>query len=53
VKIQLWRRQLHLFLVSGGGSEIFKIFPDSAAVALLFGRKSAAAAAAQPIGLHL
>jgi hypothetical protein len=34
--------RLYLFLISGGGLEIFKIFSVSAA-----------AAAAQPIGLHL
>jgi hypothetical protein len=33
--------RLYLFFISGGSSEIFKIFPVSAAVA-----------AAQPIGLH-
>jgi hypothetical protein len=35
--------RLHLFLIGGGGSEIFKSFTVSAA----------AAAAAQLIGLHL
>jgi hypothetical protein len=34
-------RRLRVFLIGGGGSEIFKIFTVSAAVA------------AQPIGLHL
>ncbi len=45
--------RLHLFLIGGGGSEIFKTFAVSAAAAVLFWKKSAAAAAAQPIGLHL
>jgi hypothetical protein len=44
--------RLHLFLIGGGGSEIFKTFAVSAAAAVLFWKKSAAAAA-QPIGLHL
>jgi hypothetical protein len=44
--------RLYLFLVSGGGLEIFKIFSVSAAAAVFFWEKSAAAAA-QPIGLHL
>jgi hypothetical protein len=44
--------RLYLFLISGGGLEIFKIFPVSAAVAVLFWEKSAAAAV-QPVGLHL
>jgi hypothetical protein len=35
-----------------GGSEILKIFAEPAATALLF-LKISAAAAAQPIGLHL
>jgi hypothetical protein len=42
--------RLYLFLISGGGLKIFKIFPVSAAVAVFFWEKSAAAAATQPIG---
>jgi hypothetical protein len=45
--------RLYLFLISGGGLEILKIFSVSAAAAVFFWEKSAAAAAAQPIGLHL
>jgi hypothetical protein len=45
-------RRLRLFLIGGGGSKILKIFADPAATALLF-LKISAAAAAQPIGLHL
>jgi hypothetical protein len=44
--------RLYLFLISGGGLEIFKIFLVSAAAAIFFWEKSAAAAA-QPIGLYL
>jgi hypothetical protein len=44
--------RLYLFLISGGGLEIFKIFSVSAVAAVFFWEKSAAAAA-QPIGLHL
>jgi hypothetical protein len=44
--------RLHLFLIGGGGSEILKNFAVSAAAAVFFWEKSAAAAA-QPIGLHL
>jgi hypothetical protein len=45
-------RRLRLFLIGGGGSKILKIFADPAATALLL-LKISAAAAAQPIGLHL
>jgi hypothetical protein len=45
-------RRLRVFLISGGGSEIFKIFTVSAAAAVFFPKKSATVAA-QPIGLHL
>jgi hypothetical protein len=44
--------RLYLFLISGGGLEIFIIFSVSAAAAAFFWEKSAAPAA-QPIGLHL
>jgi len=44
--------RLHLFLIGSGGSEIFKTFAVSAA-AVFFWEKSAATAAAQPIGLQL
>jgi hypothetical protein len=44
--------RLYLFLISGGDLEVFKIFSVSAAAAVFFWEKLAAAAA-QPIGLHL